>query len=202
METPALSITQNLHLQLSPKDIDALASIIREVSAQPVTGSLAVTLDAPLPGQFWREQGGTCAGIMRGDDSTLYHLIVGSDSMDIEGKQWGSYGQTEEGAQSCWDGLANTRALVESKHDHPAAQAIHQLNVGDPHGDWYLPAQAELSLCRAAVRHLFKTDDWYWSSTQFSASNAWYQSFSYGSQDIYDKDHTGRVRAVRRLIIQ
>ena len=124
METPALSITQNLNLQLSPEDISAIAGLIRDVSTQPIAvGAPGLPADTPLPGQYWREQGGTYAGIMRGDDGTLYHLIIGPDSMDIEDQEWGGYGQTEEGAQSCWDGLANTIELVESEHDHPAAQA-------------------------------------------------------------------------------
>ncbi|MFC3340037.1 DUF1566 domain-containing protein [Paracandidimonas soli] len=158
-------------------------------------------LNVPLPGQNWPEQGGTYAGIMRGDDGTLYHLIVGPEATDIGDQPWGAYGKEEPGATSIWDGRANTRALVDSKHDHPAAQAIHQANAGDQFADWYLMAQAESSLCRATCRHLFQKT-WYWTSTQYSAHNAWCQSFSDGDQGIIDKSSTGRVRAVRRLIIQ
>lgn len=196
-----LNIEHNLRLELPPEAVAALVGLIRGASAQPATGT-AILIDAPLPGQHWADQVGTYAGIMRGDEGLLYHLIIGPDSMDFEDQPWGSEGQNEPGASSCWDGKANSQALIESPHDHPAAQAIHQLNADTKFGDWYLPAQAELSLCRATVRHLFKTDDWYWSSTQCSAHLAWYQHFTSGGQDIGFKSLTGRVRAVRRLIIQ
>ena len=159
-----------------------------------------VAPSTPLPGQLWLAQGGTYAGIVRGDDGTLFHLIVGPESMDFDEQPWGGRGKDEEGATSIWDGLANTRALVESKIDHPAAQAIVQINAGNSMG-WYLPAQVELSLCRATVRHLFQPA-WYWSSTQCSSIYAWSQHFEHGYQFINLKDYTGRARAVRRLVIQ
>jgi len=40
---------------------------------------------------------------------------------------------------------------------------------------------------------------WYWSSTQYSASSAWYQYFYYGSQNGNNKSHEGRARAVRLI---
>lgn len=39
----------------------------------------------------------------------------------------------------------------------------------------------------------------YWSSTEFSATNARYQTFINGSQYIYSKVNSNRVRAVRRV---
>jgi len=44
---------------------------------------------------------------------------------------------------------------------------------------------------------------WYWSSTQYagSASGAWGQSFDNGSQYYGGKGYKGRVRAVRRFLI-
>ena len=44
---------------------------------------------------------------------------------------------------------------------------------------------------------------WHWTSTQCagSASDAWYQSFGVGVQGSGDKGYKGRVRAVRRFLI-
>jgi len=42
---------------------------------------------------------------------------------------------------------------------------------------------------------------YYWSSTELTATYAWYQSFSYGSQSKAIKTYSGYVRAVRRLAI-
>ena len=41
----------------------------------------------------------------------------------------------------------------------------------------------------------------YWSSTEFSAPNAWFQHFGNGAQYYNDKTNSNYVRAVRRLII-
>jgi hypothetical protein len=43
--------------------------------------------------------------------------------------------------------------------------------------------------------------EWYWSSTQYSASLAWYQFFDDGGQDTYGKGFQARARAVRRFLI-
>ena len=44
---------------------------------------------------------------------------------------------------------------------------------------------------------------WHWTSTQFdgNASNAWIQFFGDGNQNNNDKGYKGRVRAVRRFLI-
>jgi hypothetical protein len=69
-------------------------------------------------------------------------------------------------------------------------------------GDWYLPSKYELNLLylqRAAVGGFI--DDYYWSSTEYDYSSAWYQDFTEGDggyQDYYFKDYYyNRVRAIR-----
>lgn len=42
-------------------------------------------------------------------------------------------------------------------------------------------------------------DEWHWTSTQASASSAWYQLFSYGPQNHYTLSYELRVRAVRLI---
>ena len=64
--------------------------------------------------------------------------------------------------------------------------------------DWFLPSYgelAELFTNRASVGDFLSTD--YWSSSEFSASNAWYQGFFFGYQGSYTKDYTNYVRPVR-----
>lgn len=165
---------------------------------QPTFHPLAALV---APGDLWPDTDCTYAGIMRGDKRELYHLLVSPEVMDLSGLQWGAYGKKIAGADSTWDGLGNTRTLLESGLKLPAVQAAAGDMTPDTI-DWYLPAQRELALCWATIPSHFRTDDWYWSSTQYSANYAWLQSFGSGVQDINDKDFTGRVRTVRRLIIQ
>lgn len=162
---------------------------------------MTTTSTPPRVGELWPEQGGTYAGIMRGDDGTLYHLIVSGEEGDFSDLAWGGYGKRQTGASSTWDGKANTQALNAAAPEHPAADKVATTEV-DGRGDWYLPAQRELALCWATVPHLFQKD-WYWSSTQYSAVGAWIQGVDDGYQYLLGgKGNEYRARAVRRLVIE
>jgi hypothetical protein len=138
---------------------------------------------------------------MRGENGQPdYHLIVASGAEGfIKEIAWGCQGQDEPGAKSEWDGWGNTRALVESEHDHPAAEWVVGLEV-DGHTDWYLPSRREAALCYAATPELFDKD-WHWASTQYSPDYAWGQDFNDGYQNHYHKTYVLRARAVRRTSV-
>lgn len=169
--------------------------------AELIPGQLITSFAPPTIGQHWHGQGGVYAGLVRGTDGTPdYHLIVPTDPAgQLEEIEWGGYGQNEPGATSDRDGLANTRSLFDSEHDHPAAQWATDLEI-DGFRDWYLPARHELRLCYLNVPELFSTDGWYSSSTQYSPYGAWIQDFDAGSQDTGLKDGTRRAVAVRRIV--
>jgi len=169
--------------------------------AELIPGQLGVSLAPPAIGQFWHGQGGVYAGLVRGTEGVPdYHLVVPTDPAgQLEEVEWGSAGKNEAGATSDRDGLANTKALINSEHDHPAAQWATDLEI-DGLRDWYLPARHELRLCYLSVPELFSTDDYYWSSTQYSPLNAWIQYFDVGFQNLDHKVLTRRAVAVRRIV--
>lgn len=170
--------------------------------AELIPGQLCVTSFAPPAiGQHWHGQGGVYAGLMRGvGDQPEYHLIVPTDPAgQLDEIEWGSPGENEPDATSDRDGLTNTRALFDSEHDHPAAQWATDLQI-DGFRDWYLPARHELRLCYLNAPELFSTDDWYWSSTQYSPDGAWVQDFAGGGQGLDRKGDTRRAVAVRRVV--
>ena len=81
-------------------------------------------------------------------------------------------------------------------------------------GKWWLPSVAEMMLIYAnkkkinAALSVIKgasklTEGWYWTSTEFSATNAWFFNLSNGNVNIwYDKvKYKGRVRAVSAFIV-
>jgi hypothetical protein len=64
--------------------------------------------------------------------------------------------------------------------------------------DWHLPSKDELRQLyeqRSIVGSFFS--DIYWSSSEYSATKAWYQNFNNGNQANFYKALTFRVRAVR-----
>lgn len=72
-----------------------------------------------------------------------------------------------------------------------------------PVGELYTeesPAQTSVELFKSAAAEAFDAA-WYWSSTQCSASYAYFQAFNDGSQLIDLKGTDFRVRAVRRLSV-
>lgn len=71
--------------------------------------------------------------------------------------------------------------------------------VGYPYTE-EMPAQTEVAAFRAGGSESFD-ETWYWSSTQYSADDAFLQSFYYGDQLILGKKALGCVRAVRRLVL-
>lgn len=154
----------------------------------------------PAIGQPWPEQGGIYAGLMRGAAGKPdYHLVVPAGPKGFIAKvAWGGYEKDEAAAGSEYDGYANTRALVNSKQSHPAAEWAAELEI-EGHTDFYLPSRRELALCYAHVPELFEKA-WHWSSTQFSPNDAWVQNFGGGSQLSVRKDSECRARAVRRVV--
>ncbi|WP_159973097.1 DUF1566 domain-containing protein [Pseudomonas sp. 8Z] len=156
----------------------------------------------PTPGigEFWSGQGGIYAGLMRGENGHPdYHLVVSpAERGEAEAITWGSAGKSEPGATNEWDGLANTRALAESEHSHPAAEWAAGLEING-HRDFYLPSRRELRLCWVNAPELF-AEKWYWSSTQYSPNDAWLQDFGDGYQTTIHKFSELRARAVRRVL--
>ena len=155
------------------------------------------TITAPAIGQLWKEQGGIYAGIIRGlSGAPDNHLVVApAETGEISSIAWGPY-KTIKGADSYHDGRANTEAMAAAGLD--LGKAIKALAI-DGHTDWHLPSQAEMHLLAANLKDEFNQDDWYWTSTQYSANLAWTQDFGNGGQYRSSKSYEGRARAVRLI---
>jgi hypothetical protein len=152
---------------------------------------------AVIPGQ-----GGLLAAILRGpivesvEQPPFALLVSDAAAGEIEDIAWGEYGKDVPGTSSRTDGKANTDAMVLASC--PAALRVRDLTI-DGHSDWYLPSLGELNSAAANVPELFSTDDWYWTSTQFSRGNAFVQGFENGYSGWYYKVSGHRVRAFRRI---
>ena len=169
------------------------------------TPTTSRTIALPALGTPVPHLGGTFWALMRskpGSGDADYALIVPHGPEFETAASWGGDGKDEPAAKCMWDGLANTRALVASKHEHEAAQFCAALTApGSP--ELYLPSLRELKALFASGCDAFSTEHWYWSSTQFSRYSAYVQGFGDGNTGNYGKSwEGGRARAVRRSSLE
>jgi hypothetical protein len=137
-------------------------------------------------------------------------LIV--DKTDLSTAQvWSNVDATEIGssAQSTWDGLSNSNAIVaQVGHTNSAASlCLNSTNGGQ--SDWYLPSIDELGLLFHSRFNVNKSlsviggatvlpnSAYDWSSTETASSEAWGFNFNYGVTGYTSKGYTTYVRAVR-----
>ncbi len=105
------------------------------------------------------------------------------------------------------DGEGNTNNILSDCPNAQAALAARSLG-----SEWFLPSIGELKLIYSQM-YYYKTkieavegfspfsNNYYWSSTEISANNAWFKNFANGAE--YDinlsKGIEGSVRAVKRF---
>lgn len=137
-----------------------------------------------------------------------YRLIKAPNALGaLAARAWNKSSKRVDGAVSAFDGLANTRAMLEAGSE--LAKWATNLRIND-RDDWYMPARGELLLgfdVRAALapEEAF-AEDWYWTSSQCphpdGAVYACCQGFGSGYQGWGRKGGKLRVVAVRREALQ
>lgn len=158
--------------------------------------------DAPAIGQYWEGQGGIYGGILPDYEGNQPRVLIFADIEAID-LPWGGMGTKEDGAHDHGDGAANTRDLVDCgrfPHSHQAARFASSYER-DGHNDFYLPSRRELNVAYHTIRESFDQTDWYWSSTEKSATMAWGRNF--GDIDLKSlfKHMPARARPVRSMAI-
>jgi hypothetical protein len=157
--------------------------------------------------------GGLIFYIDTADAHSWTYLEVAPASTEWTSKEWGNSG-TEIGGDAALtgigDGQAATAAIVAHMEGQSitgtAAQLCDGLSEGG-YNDWFLPSKDELNAIwdnlvddgsgsNSGVGG-FDPSGIYWSSSEFSSNNAWYQYFAIGAQSNYSKTNPTRVRAVR-----
>lgn len=108
------------------------------------------------------------------------------------------------------DGLFNTNAIVgQAGNGDTYAAGLCVSSSAGGYSDWYLPAKSQLDLLytnRATIEigllansgSAF-TNTAYWSSTEFSATDAWLKSFSDGTSNTGSKSGLWRIRPIRNF---
>ncbi len=148
-------------------------------------------------------------GIIFWLDATGQHGLIAATADQNTGIQWynGTYRYTGTAGDGLYAGAMNTAMIVatqmaDNQSGSFAAKVCADYSVtvgGVTYGDWYLPSKYELNLLylqKIAVGGFASA--YYWSSTEYSNSNAWTQNFDDGFQYSFgNKSITVRFRAVR-----
>ncbi|HCK4353418.1 DUF1566 domain-containing protein [Pseudomonas aeruginosa] len=111
--------------------------------------------------------------------------------------EWGEYGQDVGAAASYRDGASNTVAMAEA--GSPIAKQALEIGAGV-----FIPSALELALlfsAKQAGELSGFSDLWYWSSSQYSADNAFGTYFDDGYTISSGKHYDLRVRPVRKILI-
>ncbi len=115
--------------------------------------------------------------------------------------KWGDTATSVTTGTAIGTGKSNTAAIVEALDgagftEDYAAKACADYSSGGK-DDWFLPSKDELNELYKQKNTVGVASNIYWSSSEYSASTAWVQSFGSGSQANGDKNYDRRVRAVR-----
>jgi hypothetical protein len=149
-------------------------------------------------------QGGVIAYILQsgdpGYDANVQHGLIVAPFDQSTGASWGCNGTTISGADgtAIGTGNQNTIDIMNGCSTAGIAARICGDLVLNGYSDWYLPSKDELAVIYSnegliggfAVAY-------YWSSSEYYNSVAWFQAFSNGFQDFSNKSNTNYVRAVR-----
>ena len=157
--------------------------------------------------------GGVIFHLWKDAQGVEHGLII--DKTDLSTAQvWSNIDATLIGpsAQSSWDGLSNSNAIVSQAGHTSSAASICLNSTNGAQSDWYLPSVQELNMLwnnyYTVARSLTQISGatqlqpaGYWSSTEADYANAWFFIFGSGATGYYSsKDATPYayyVRAVR-----
>lgn len=178
----------------SPDESVVLKLATLAIAAAPAIAASGI----PAIGEYWSGEGGVNGGLFPGGDKP-YYLIVPTGA-DAEARhEWGGYGDELNGANSPWDGQANTADLVGADSSHPAAQFCAAFER-DGRKDFYLMARREASFLEITVPEVF-TQSYHWTSSQRSAYTAYDMAFEDGWLGYTGKSYERLARPVRRKFI-
>jgi hypothetical protein len=117
----------------------------------------------------------------------------------VTGMSWynGSSIYTGAASTSTGSGRSNTSAIISTQGTGDYAAAACDNAVLNGYDDWYLPSLNELKLIYNNSTKLGTSATRYWSSSESTASSAYYMNFSDGASYTGSKSNLYAVRPVR-----
>ncbi len=187
--TVSVSITSPAGYSISGSPKTAVVYRLLTIGMDYLGGKIAYILQSGDPGYDAGVPHGLIAATA--DQSTgIIWAILAYQSTSVPGGTGTALGT----------GSANTDNIIAqngSGISYGAGRA--RAHNGGGYSDWYLPSIDELNklyINRSTIGGF--TNDCYWSSSEYNASNAWGQCFAAGNQgNLWKQDIDRRVRAVR-----
>ena len=153
--------------------------------------------------------GGVVFHLWKDAQGVEHGLIV--DKTDLSSSQvWSNMNSSLIGtpAQSMWDGLSNSNAIVMQAGHTSSAAALCLNSTNGGQSDWYLPSIQEIQMLwnsyytvgrsLTQIPGALKLQGPYLSSTEYDGGGAWYFEFREGFKtSTYKYDPTVNTRAVR-----
>jgi hypothetical protein len=138
-------------------------------------------------------------GIIFYIDATWQHGLIASTSDQGTGTAWGCEGTNIGGTStSIGTGQTNTTAIVNGCSQAGIAARICDDLLLNGYSDWFLPSSSELNQIYLKKNIIGGfADDVYWSSSEYSANNAYYQNLISGGTGIGIRSGINGVRAIR-----
>jgi len=202
--TLSVSVSENTGFERS-----GTITIQANVQQKNITVKQAMsTTSAPYAiGDIYNEKG-VMGVVYNITDEGMHGMIV---SMEETACVWSTVYENT-GCSDLSNGMNNMNTIKKIagwENKYPAFKWCNDFNMGSVSG-WYLPAKDELNDLYASYQQVNTTlmngglmqimADYYWSSSEYDSSNAWYQYFYYnywGNQNSTSKNNTFKVRAVR-----
>jgi hypothetical protein len=177
-------------------------SITPSLTPTPTPSRIVLTLNQSY-------QGGIIVYILQSgdtgyDDNVQHGLIMETTDVGGLNTYWGCQGTNITGTtSSIGSGQANTTAIVNQCATVDIAARLCDNKSSGGYSDWYLPSKDEWfqisgaqSLGLIPAANLSDTNR-YWTSTQYNANEAWYQSVNDVSTTATKQSNGQRARAVR-----
>jgi len=188
-----LKITHNQYQTYIDADFRVQSETIDRVAVMLVLSECKIGEIGPAGGVIFYDKGFVSDG---------WQFLEAAPASSEFNAPWGARGHLVAGTElSIGSGKRNTELIVarmgQLGETGSAAQRCVALNING-YNDWFLPSRDELNqmyLHRTIIGSF--SSNWYWSSSQYSASGAWFQFFTLGIQFYDDKGGHRRVRAIR-----